>query len=384
MSAVATAVGGRRREALMRSQADREREQRLNLADVEVLRRDRSPQARAQVATKFGRQFDELCAGADQAVAQAVLGLLVRDLALEVRQALSSAVAGSARLAPEVARQLAGDAIEVATPVLQHSPVLSDEDLVHVVRTNAMQYALAVAGRERLSERVSEALVDTGAAEVVMRLVENNGADISQSTMRRVVQDYAGHDQIHARVIRRPELPYELVEQLIGVMGERLEWRLIRERRLSAEEARSLMNAVRERATISFTARAHADAKTQQHLIAEFSAGQLAHERLLRFLRDGDIASLEIGLGLHARLELNQVRRLLYHADRRHLAALCLAAGLATPHYLTLRMALDIAEEAMGARGGNRGYSSDTVRFLQIQYDRLRHDESKLRQLLGN
>ena len=368
----------------MRSQADREREQRLNLADVEVLRRDRSPQARAQVATKFGRQFDELCAGADRAVAQAVLGLLVRDLALEVRQALSCAVAGSARLAPEIARQLAGDAIEVATPMLQRSPVLGDEDLVHIVRTNAMQYALAVAGRERLSERVSEALVDTGAAEVVMRLVENNGADISQSTMQRVVQDYAGHDQIHARVIRRPELPYELVEQLIGVMGERLEWQVIRERRLSAEEARTLMNAVRERAAISFTARAHADAKTQQYLIAEFSAGQLAHERLLRFLRDGDIASLEIGLGLHARLELNQVRRLLYHADRRHLAALCLAAGLATPHYLTLRMALDIAEEAMGARGANRGYSSDTVRFLQIQYDRLRHDEPKLRQLLGN
>ena len=31
-------------------------------------------------------------------------------------------------------------------------------------------------------------------------------------------------------VIRRPELPYEVVEQLIGVMGERLEWQLIRER----------------------------------------------------------------------------------------------------------------------------------------------------------
>ena len=34
--------------------------------------------------------------------------------------------------------------------------------------------------------------------------------------MQRVVQDYRGNDQIHARVIRRPELPYEVVEQLIG------------------------------------------------------------------------------------------------------------------------------------------------------------------------
>jgi len=153
---------------------------------------------------------------------------------------------------------------------------------------------------------------------------------------------------------------------------------------MPAEEARALMNAVRERAAISFTARAHADGRIQQHLLAEFSAGQLPHERLLRFLRDGDIASLEIGLSLHSRLELNHVRRLLYHADRRHLAALCLAASLATPHYLTLRMALDIADEAMGPRTGNRAYGSDTLRFLQVQYDRLRHDEPKLRQLLGH
>ena len=379
----AAPVLGRRREALLRHHAEREREQKLSADDVSVLQRDRSPQARAQVAAKFGRQFDELCAGADQAVATAVLELLVRDLAVEVRQALASTVAGSARLPPEVARRLAGDAIEVADPILRHSPVLTDEDLIRVIRTNAMQYALAVAGRERLSDLVSDALVDTGHAEVVARLVENGGASISQSTMRRVIADFQGNEQIHGRVIRRPELPFELVEQLIGVMGERLEWELIRTRGLSVDEARSLMHAVRERATISFTARAHADGKLQQHLLAEFSAGQLGHERLLRLLRDGEVASLEIGLSLHARLELNHVRRLLYHADRRHLAALCLAAGFATPHYLTLRMALEIAEEAMTPRQGAKGYATDTVRFLQVQYEKLRGDEAKLRQLLG-
>src|SRR5262245_63580121 len=101
MSAAATAVmGGRRREALLRSHADRERDQRLNATDVDVLQRDRSPQARAQVAAKFGRQFDELCGAADQAVAMAVLELLVRDLATEVRQALASTVATSAKLPP--------------------------------------------------------------------------------------------------------------------------------------------------------------------------------------------------------------------------------------------------------------------------------------------
>jgi uncharacterized protein (DUF2336 family) len=381
----AVAAGGRRREALLRQNADMQRQQRLSAEDVGTLQRDRSPQARAQVASKFGRQFDELCAGSGQALADAVLQLLVRDLAAEVRQALASAVAGSARLPPQAAQQLAGDEIEIARPILERSPVLTDEDLVRVVRTNAMQYALAVAGRERLSEIVSEALVATGHEQVVTRLVDNDGAKLSQSTMQRVIEDFRGNEQIHARVIRRPELPYEVVEQLIGVMGDRLEWQLIRDRRMPAEEARALMNAVRERAAISFTARTHADGKLHQRLLDELGAGRLGHERLLLLLRDGDIAGLEIGLALHARLEPTQVRHLLYHADRRHLAALCIAAGLATPHYITLRMALELAEETMSPRAGvgPKGYSTDTIRFLQVQYEKLRGDEAKLRLLLG-
>ena len=44
------------------------------------------------------------------------------------------------------------------------------------MRTHAMQYALAVAGREHLSEWLSDLLADTGEAEVVARLVGNAGA----------------------------------------------------------------------------------------------------------------------------------------------------------------------------------------------------------------
>jgi uncharacterized protein (DUF2336 family) len=379
----AVTVGGRRREALLRHHADKERDQRLGAADVSALQRDRSPQARAQVAAKFGRQFDEICANNGQAVADAVLQLLVRDLAVEVRHALASTVAASAQLPLDVARQLVGDQIEVARPLLERSPVLTDEDLVRVIRTNALQYALAVAGRERVSELVSETLVDTGQEEVVKRLVDNVSAQLSQNTMQRVIQDFKGSEQIHARVVRRPELPHEVVEQLIGVLGERLEWELMRDRQIPPEEARALMAAVRDRAAISFTARAHADSKLQHHLLAEFGAGRLDHEQLLRFLRDGEIASLEIGLSLHARLEPAKVRHLLYHADRRHLAALCVKAGVATPHYVALRMALEIAEEATAPKLGQKGYTSETIRFVQAQYEKLRNDEAKLRQLLG-
>ena len=45
---------------------------------------------------------------------------------------------------------------------------------------------------------------------------------------------------------------------------------------------------------------------------------------------------------------------------------------------------MEMAEEAMAPRAANKGYSSETIRFLQVQYEKLRGDEAKLRLLLGN
>ena len=179
-SSAAVMTGGRRREALLRPHAEEATRARLGPADLETLQRDRSPAARAKVAAKFGRQFDELCAGNGRPLADAVLELLVRDLAVEVRQALAHAVAACAALPPKVAQQLAEDRIEIACPILEQSPVLTDEDLIRVVRTHALQYGLAVARRSRVSEIVADALVASGHEEVVRRLIENTGAAISQ------------------------------------------------------------------------------------------------------------------------------------------------------------------------------------------------------------
>lgn len=374
--------GGRRREALIRHHADQARASRLSAADVEALQRDRSVESRAAVATKLGRQLDELSGSPQGELAHAVLKLLVRDVAKEVRRALAEAVATSHTLPAPVARQLVRDELEVAQPVLEKSPILGDELLIEVVRTNAVQYALAVAARERLSEAVSDALVDTGDRDVVVRLLGNGGAAISQRALQRVVDDHRADPEVERRLVRRPELPYEIIEQLVSAVGERIEWELIRTRQITPEQARAIMAAVRERAAIAITAREHSDRQTVQHLRDRFDHGLLGHDDLLRHLRDGDVAALEIGLGLHAKLEPGQVRRLLYSPDRRQMAALCIAAGLSSVHYIAIRMALDLAEAAVTRGAKPLSYTAETVRYLQVQYERMERDEVKLRELL--
>lgn len=375
---------GRRRAQLVQGIArPAPAEPRLSPADVQALRSDSSPEARATLAAKFGRQYDSLAEGETRSLAEAVLQLLVRDLELKVRQTLAEALAASPKLPAEVASRLAHDDIDVARPVLEQSPVLSDAELAEIVRTHAMQYALAVAGREHLSELLSDALAEAGDAEVVARLVGNAGAQISLATLRRVAADYREDAGVQERLIRRPALPYELVDHLVEVIGERLEWDLVRKRRMSAEEARQLMAATRERATLSIVAREHGERSTERELRSRFSDGGLGPEEVLGFLRNGEVGRVEASFVLLADIDLARARQLLYGMDKRGLAAMCARAGFGTPHYAALRMTLDLAEQGLKGDAPEVSYAEETMCFIQQQYERIQADPQLIAQWLG-
>jgi uncharacterized protein (DUF2336 family) len=343
-------------------------------ADVDSLRRNPSPEMRATIARQFGRQLDQLQASGHAALAHAVLDLLVEDVAQSVREALAEAVAHSQSLPHETAMQLASDVIEVARPILQQSPVLEDKDLLQVIRTNAMQHALAIAGRHHLSRQVTDRLVDTGHQAVVTELAGNQGAELSEASLQRLQRDWSADSSIQAKLIQRPALPFEVVEQLVGVIGDRLEWDLVRTRQIDREAARALVRATRERAAITLVAREHADRTLQRDLRRRLGEGALTPDSILGFLRDGDVASFECALGLLAELEPRACRALVYGPDRRGMAALCIKAGLPTPHYLALRMALELAASAVSGGTGPQSYARETLIFLQDQYERLRQD----------
>ncbi len=370
----------RRRMALLERGA--EAAERLTAKDVAVLQHDPSAANRALIAGKFGYHYEEMVESAPRDLVKALLHLLVGDVETQVRRSLAVAVAGSDRLPAPIASRLARDRIEVAAPVLAESPLLDDAELIEIVRTNAMQYALAVAGRERISEQLADTLVDTGAQPVVAKLVGNVGAQLSAKTLTRVMEDWQGDKEVQDRLVRRPALPFELIEHMVGAIGDRIEWELVQTRRMEPHEARALMAAVRDRTAVGLTAKEHGDRKLEMHLRERLHAGSLGPDELLQYLREGDIAAFEQTLALMAELDPKTVRRFAYNSDRRYLAALCLKADLPAAHYLTIRMALELAGRSIGApEPGDDTFASDTMQYLHRQYEELRADPAKLESL---
>ena len=98
----------------------------------------------------------------------------------------------------------------------------------------------------------------------------------------------------------------------------------------------------------------------------------------MAFLRDGAIAKVEAGLALLADIDVPRVRQLLYGMDKRGLAALCARAGFGAPHYIAIRMALDLAEQGMEGADPEPTYSAETITFVQQQYDLIRSDRAQI------
>ncbi|MFZ0621757.1 MAG: DUF2336 domain-containing protein [Pseudolabrys sp.] len=109
-----------------------------------------------------------------------VLRRLCADIEVTARAKLAQRLVGLGSAPPRLVRSFAfDDAIEVAEPVLIHSEQLSDDDLVENATTKSQAHLFAIAQRLKLSETVTDVLVDRGDERVVYRVVKNKGARFS-------------------------------------------------------------------------------------------------------------------------------------------------------------------------------------------------------------
>lgn len=354
---------------------------RLSQSDIAMLRADPTAEARALVARKLGEQADTLVETGHTDLVNEIFGFLVKDVEAQVRRSLAEAMASSPNLPLAVARTLARDDIDVARPILEESPVLGDEDLIEIVRTSAIQYSLAVAARDNVSENVSEALVNTGHRPVVARLLENDTAKISDKTYQRVLDDY-GHDkEVQERLVKRMDLPGNVVERLTATIGKTIESSLIRERGIDAATAKDLMKTATQNATIIRVTRDSDETRLRRYMREQYEAGELTHDRVLWFLRAGDIASLEVAMSILAGVDVKHARRMLYHEDHRRLMALCMTAEFSAQHYVSLQAAVDAAENAVATKGTRKAYSSKARSDLCKEYQELARNPETMAEL---
>lgn len=199
-----------------------------------LLARDADQQVREGLAGKIAKLAPGLSPNDQDKLRRQTfeaLETLARDQMTRVRQILADALKDVADAPPEVIRTLASDAeIVVSGPVLEFSPVLTDDDLLEIIQSGPARGGLgAIARRATVSELVSDAVAATDDIAAIADLLGNPSAQIREETLDSLIERAPSVDLWHAPLVGRPHLPAAaasrlalfVADNLLGVLEKR-------------------------------------------------------------------------------------------------------------------------------------------------------------------
>jgi hypothetical protein len=169
-----------------------------------------------------------------------VIARLAAEIEARARAELARRLAPVAKAPPGIVRSLAYDTIEVARPILVHSPRLDDETLVGIVSTTGQEHRQAVAQRAQLAETVTDALVSHGEGPVMHALAANQGARFSAEGAAVLVNEARLDEELQLLLRARGDLPAAQVQRLVALAQDTAR------RHLSASMPSELRGAVEE------------------------------------------------------------------------------------------------------------------------------------------
>ncbi|MGE5476074.1 MAG: DUF2336 domain-containing protein, partial [Bacteroidales bacterium] len=266
------------------------------------------------------------------------LEILARDQIVKVREILSDALKDVVDAPPEVIRRLARDAeIVVAAPVLQFSPVLSDEDLLEIIAAGPAPGALsAISKRSEVKARVADAIAATDDVDAIASLLGNPSAQIREETLDRLVDRAADIEQWHKPLVERPHLSPKAAGKLARFVAANLLQGLAARQDLEPDAAVAVAAVVRKRLDeLEATGPAKADAKRAADETAALmraqqlkAQGKLDESTVDTALAGGDHAFVMAALSVMAGLSFATLRKTVHTQSAKGIVAVAWKAGL--------------------------------------------------------
>jgi len=315
-----------------------------------ILTRDDDESVRERLAAKIVALVPEFSKEERQkirALSDKVLDTLARDQAVKVRQIVAEALKDSVHAPLAVIQKLARDMeIQVAGPILEHSPLLTDEDLLEIIAAGPIRGALnAIARRRQLSDTLSDgvavaALANPGVeSNSVRRLLQNQSAQIREDTLDRILDQASRVPAWHEPLVQRPTLPMKAIKRLAAFVG------------------RSLLEALQQRPDLDDATAKDVAKAVQRRLEAEGAGAEappVGEEAIAAAIGAGKRDAIAAALARDAKLPAGVVSAILASKSAKAVTALAWRANL--PMRQALQLQLRVAHipptAALNPRGG--------------------------------
>ena len=301
-----------------------------------------------------------------------VLERLARDQATRVRRILSETLKDIADAPPDVIRRLARDVeLVVCAPVLEHSPVLTDEELLEIITSGPVFGALSlIAKRKDLSEDLSDAIYFSEDVDAISILLDNKSTQIREETLDRIVEHAQDIEPWHKPLTERPKLSRKAVLRLVEYVADSLLDTLA----LRADLGDNAAEAVRE----EFTRRMEAAERTRERDEGGppgeraknlFERGELDDKAVHEASQSGEAEFVKTALMLKSGLSMTTVNKIIDLASAKGIVSLCWKAELAmaTAMLIQKRIAKVPPREVQGSADGAYPFTDEEMAW-QLEF----------------
>ncbi|MEH6526332.1 MAG: DUF2336 domain-containing protein [Sneathiella sp.] len=219
---------------------------------------------------------------------------------------------------------LANDDIEVAIPILRDSGLLSEPDLLKIIKHRSTQHQLAVAARDSITPNVCQAIYDIGKNDVTVKLLENPTAQITPELLVHLGDQSEFIPEYQAPLIKRPFLPQPIAEKMYR-------WVSMALREYISEnfdvDAKVLQIDVADRLQTINSISTESDPSAK--LVSKLhTAGDLTTGFMIKSLRHGEIDLFELAFAKLLDVDLEVFREILYADNSEILAVACRSLNL--------------------------------------------------------
>ena len=269
----------------------------------------------------------------------------------------------SQRLAPldnaplEVVRRLAlDDDIAVAGPILGRSRRLGEGELVALAKRKSQAHLLVVAGRGKIAEPVTDALLRHGQHAVAHRIAGNPDARLSDDGWLALISQAESDDALAEKVALRPDLPLRLLRELLRKITAAAR------RRLLASAPPSKQSEIRRALADTPSATAPRDYAAAQRMVEALRReGRLCEGVLVEFAREQQYGETIAALAALCAVPIEVVDRLIGAERPDATLILCRSAGWSWP----------TAEAIVTVLAGERGMSEQNLDAARVNFERL-------------
>lgn len=259
-----------------------------------------------------------------------ILTGLIHHVEVEVRQKVAQRIASLKSAPHELTKLLANDAIEIALPILHHSPVLTPEDLIAVIEAQTAAHREAIAKRPHVPAEVSAALAAGHEPKVIAALLANLGAAIPRAVFGDLVALSQAVDAIRKPLLARKDMPKDLAHRMFWFVSAALRHTILEKFSIDPKELDKVFAEVL--AEKQGNARAHAQAPA-------WRTGEVSG--LIAKVRAGDIAGFTKSLAQLTGVDPAMAAKIVGDTGGEPLAIACKAIGADRSQFTTIFLQLD-------------------------------------------